>query len=121
DRWREMAFGTLDGRRVGEVVVGLVARWADDIHHAPDGGESMAAVHDRVGEAWADVLGSRTAGATVVVTHATPIKSAVIHALRGSPSQILSLRVDVGSVSVIGVPRPFSPVLEVFNDVSHLD
>ena len=88
-------FGSYDDRRIGEVMAELGATWASDISYAPPGGESMAHLHERVGEAVAEIAEEASKRNIVVVTHATPIKSAVVwaagrrgwndHALAGEP------------------------------------
>lgn len=127
DRWREIDFGEYDQRRIQDVHVDLGAKWAEDPEWTPDGGaESMAALHRRVGDALVDVLSEHDRverdQAVVVVSHATPIKSAIAHAALGGPPMILRLHIGLGSVSTVartgGVlvltsfnERPFPPSL----------
>lgn len=101
DRWREIDFGEYDQRKIGEVITELSARWRSNIHYEPVGGESMATMHERVVEACMD-LAERAADENVlVVTHATPIKSAAVWALGGAPTMILNLWVNLATVSVL--------------------
>ena len=127
DRWREIDFGAYDQRRIQDVHVNLGAKWAEDPEWTPDGGaESMATLHRRVGDALVDVLlaHDRVAQdqAVLVVSHATPIKSAIAHAALGGPPMILRLHIGLASVSTVarnnGVlvltsfnERPFAPSL----------
>ena len=127
DRWREIDFGAYDQRRIQDVHVNLGAKWAEDPEWTPDGGaESMATLHRRVGAALVDVLlaHDRVARdqAVLVVSHATPIKSAIAHAALGGPPMILRLHIGLASVSTVarnnGVlvltsfnERPFAPSL----------
>lgn len=54
-----------------------------------------------------------------MVTHATPIKSAVVWVLGGQPSMILNLWVDLGNVSIVDQVRG-SPLLTEYNSKPHL-
>ena len=114
DRWMEIDFGAYDDRRIGEVMAELGAAWADNIGYVPPDGESMACLHERVGQAVAEVADEVSTRNIVVVTHATPIKSAVVWMLGGTAEMIMRLRVSLASVTVIGaVPHGF--VLTDFN------
>jgi probable phosphoglycerate mutase len=106
DRWREIDFGEYDKRRIQDVHVDLGAKWAEDPEWTPEGGaESMGALHRRVGDALADVLSEHDRvgreQAVVVVSHATPIKSAIAHAALGGPPMILRLHIGLASVSTV--------------------
>ena len=102
DRWMEIDFGAYDDRRIGEVMAELGAAWASDISYAPAGGESMACLHERVGEAMAELAEEAVTSNVVVVTHATPIKSAVAWLLGGEAEMIMRLRVSLASVTAFG-------------------
>ena len=114
DRWREIDFGAYDDRRIGEVMAELGAAWASDISYVPPGGESMASLHQRVGEAIAEVSEEAVTRNIVVVTHATPIKSAVVWLLGGGAGMIMRLRVSLASVTAFG-PVAHGLVLTEFN------
>ena len=114
DRWMEIDFGAYDDRRIGEVMAELGAAWASDISYAPPGGESMAALHQRVGEAVVEISEEAVTRNVVVVTHATPIKSAMVWLLGGGAGMIMRLRVSLASVTVFG-PVAHGLVLTEFN------
>jgi alpha-ribazole phosphatase len=101
DRWREIDFGEFEGQRVGDVVPDLGERWRDDIDYQPIGGESLGSLHARVADACVEFADRARTENLLVVSHATPIKSAVIWATGGGPSMILNLWVTPGSVSVL--------------------
>ncbi|MCY3850060.1 MAG: histidine phosphatase family protein [Acidimicrobiaceae bacterium] len=101
DRWREISFGEFEGQKVEEVVPDLGSRWGNDINYRPKGGESLPSLHTRVAEACAELTERAADENVLVVTHATPIKSAVIWATGGDPAMILKLWVYPGSVSVL--------------------
>ncbi len=114
DRWMELDFGTYDGRRIGEVMAELGAAWASDISYEPPGGESMACLHERVGEAAAEIAEEASTRNILVVTHATPVKSAVVWLLGGRAEMIMRLRVSLASVTAFG-PVSHGLVLTEFN------
>ncbi|MDE0608128.1 MAG: histidine phosphatase family protein [Acidimicrobiaceae bacterium] len=101
DRWREISFGEFEGRKVEEVAPDLGTRWRADINYRPKGGESLPSLHNRVAEACAEMTERAADENILVVTHATPIKSAVIWATGGDPAMILKMWVYPGSVSVL--------------------
>ncbi len=102
DRWMEIDFGAYDDRRIGEVMAELGAAWASDISYVPPGGESMAHLHERVGEAVAEIVEEAATSNVVVVTHATPIKSAAVWLLGGNADMIMRLRVSLASITAFG-------------------
>jgi len=91
DRWREIDFGNYE----------LTAHWRSDIDFEPPGGESMARLHERVMQACVDLADQAADEDVLVVTHATPIKSAVVWALGGPPSMILNLWLGLATVTVL--------------------
>jgi broad specificity phosphatase PhoE len=76
-------------------------------------------LHRRVGDALVDVLCEHDRvgrdQAVVVVSHATPIKSAIAHAALGGPPMILRLYIGLGSVSTVARAQGVS-VLTSFNE-----
>ena len=114
DRWMEIDFGAYDDRRISDVMAELGAAWASDISYVPPGGESMACLHERVGEAVAEIVEEAATSNIVVVTHATPIKSAVAWLLDGTAEMIMRLRVSLASVTAFG-PVGHGMVLTEFN------
>lgn len=114
DRWMEIDFGAYDDRRISEVMAELGAAWSSDISYVPPGGESMAQLHQRVGDAVADLAEEAVTSNVVVVTHATPIKSAVAWLLGGTAEMIMRLRVSLASITALG-PVAHGLVLTDFN------
>ena len=119
DRWREISFGEYEGRRVNEVVPDLGSRWHSDINFRPEGGESLSSLHARVADACKSMAERAAEENVLVVTHATPIKSAVIWATGGGPAMILKLWVYPGSVSVVDYMSGNAVLLE-FNRRIHI-
>ncbi len=114
DRWTEIDFGAYDDRRIGDVMAELAAAWASDVSYVPPGGESMTSLHERVGEAVAELAGEATTSNILVVTHATPIKSAVVWLLGGGAEMIMRLRVSLASITAFR-PVAHGLVLSEFN------
>jgi broad specificity phosphatase PhoE len=95
----ECDFGGWAGMTLEEVAArdpAGVERWFGDPEAAPHGGESLAGLVARVG-AWLDAQ-ARLDGAAVAVTHAGPIRAAVVHALDAPPEAFW--RVDAAPLSV---------------------
>lgn len=97
--WREIDFGTYDNRSTREVIGELGARWSADIGFVPEGGESMAAMHERITGAAAPLVEQARTETILVVTHATPIKSVVAHLLGGDARMILAFQVNLASTT----------------------
>ena len=114
DRWTEIDFGAYDDRRIGDVMAELAAAWASDVSYVPPGGESMTSLHERVGEAVAELAAEATTSNILVVTHATPIKSAVVWLLGGGAEMIMRLRVSLASITAFR-PVAHGLVLSEFN------
>lgn len=98
DELRECDYGAWAGRSFNEVLgtdpEGL-SEWLRDPQAIPHGGESLAAVRDRV----ADWLRSqeRQSGPTLLVTHATIIRSAITLALGAPPASFW--RIDIAPLA----------------------
>lgn len=113
DRWREIDFGRYEGQPMADLS-DLMTTWSADPEFAPPDGESLTALHRRVGEALADVEGPAASSNVVVVSHATPVKSATAHLLGGDAAMIMRSRVGLASVTAFE-PSPDGLVLTEFN------
>ena len=120
DRWIEIDYGVHDGRPLADIPSSLWARWRSDPGFTPEGGESLAAVGERVASACESLAAAAASGDVVVVTHVSPMKAAVAWAL-GLDDQAVAWRmfVEVASVSRIAVTDR-GPVLRSFNETHHL-
>jgi broad specificity phosphatase PhoE len=81
ERWIEMDYGDLDGRPAADLDEQSWHRWKQDPHFVPAGGESVAAVCNRVRKACLDLADDAARRDVVVVSHVSPIKAAVTWAL----------------------------------------
>lgn len=76
-RLAELNFGSWEGRAWADIAAPEMAAWtANFAHHAPGGGESVAALMARVAQAW-DAAGNNATGQpTLWITHAGVIRAA---------------------------------------------
>jgi broad specificity phosphatase PhoE len=90
-RWRGLA-----PKDVAEREPDAFAAWLGDPTAAPHGGESVAALIERVGS-WL-VQSLTHEGATLAVTHASVVRAAIVNALGAGPSAFA--RIDVAPLSL---------------------
>ena len=116
ERWIELDYGSYEGLRQAEVPANVWREWRSDSDFAAPQGESLNQVQERVSQA-CDDLAQRLNGRTaVVVSHVSPIKSAVAWALGvdvsvGWRTQLVTASMTRISVSVNGA------ALTSFNEV----
>jgi broad specificity phosphatase PhoE len=116
ERWIEMDYGDVDGQPVASMTDEVWSRWRADPTFAPGGGESVAAVGERVRSACADVVEAAAQGDVVVVTHVSPIKAAIAWAL-GVPDTV-AWRMYVADAAVARVKTGLPELLLMsFNEV----
>lgn len=117
ERWIELDYGSYEGLRQAEVPANVWREWRSDSDFAAPQGESLNQVQERVSQA-CDDLAQRLNGRTaVVVSHVSPIKSAVAWALGvdvsvGWRTQLVTASMTRISVSVNGA------ALTSFNEVA---
>lgn len=119
EQWIELDYGDYDGRPLAEVPADMWATWRTDSTYAPPGGESIAAVGERVRAACEALAADAAERHVVVVSHVSPIKAAVAWALGVGDEVAWRLFLDVASVSRVGF-GPAGPVLRTYNDTTHL-
>lgn len=120
ERWIELDYGVLDGTPLRDVPSDLWSRWVADTEFAPDGGESIAALGQRVRSACDDLAAEAAERDIVVVTHVSPVKAAVGWALGVGDEVAWRLFVAPASVTRVATGGPRRS-LHAFNVVSHLD
>ena len=117
ERWIELDYGSYEGLRQAEVPANVWREWRSDSDFAAPQGESLNQVQERVAQA-CDELAQRLDGRTaVVVSHVSPIKSAVAWALGvdvsvGWKTQLVTASITRISVSASGA------ALTSFNEVA---
>ncbi len=122
DRLLELDYGEFDLAPVASIPPETWAQWRSDPEFAPPGGESLRALHARVGELLgelAESLADPAATDVVLVTHVSPIKAALGWALGTDTGVMWRSFVDQASITRIGVSDR-GPSLRVFNDTAHL-
>jgi broad specificity phosphatase PhoE len=112
DRLIEIDFGEWEGQPFGALDADLIGRWRRDPDLTPPGGESLAAVAERVSGFCEEWLRDENAGVTVAVSHVSPIKAAVTWTFGVSHELAWRMRLDVASLTRIGR----GPVLLSFNE-----
>jgi broad specificity phosphatase PhoE len=119
DRWIELDYGELDGHPVSTVGVEVWARWRDDPTFVPAGGESLAALGERVISACSDLWEAAADEDVVVVSHVSPIKAAVAFAIGLGAEMGWRSHLDQASITRISI-SPRGPLLRSFNETGHL-
>lgn len=115
ERWVELAYGEYEGVPVGEVPPDVWQSWRTNAEFATKGGESFGALNARVREA-CEELTDRLAGRDiVVVSHVSPIKSAVSWALNTTMEIMFHCHLSQASLCRIDIGK-FGPVLHSFNE-----
>lgn len=117
ERWIELDYGAFEGLRQSEVPANVWREWRSDSNFAAPQGESLNQVQQRVADACAE-LAQRLDGRTaVVVSHVSPIKSAVAWALGvdvsvGWKTQLVTASITRLAISANGA------ALTSFNEVA---
>ena len=104
DGFAEMEFGSWDGMtfvEVSEVYADELQTWFGSLDHAPGGGESFRTVEKRVLEALDRTLATYSGKTVVLVSHVTPIKTLVAHALEAPLTSLYRLELTPASVTVL--------------------
>jgi broad specificity phosphatase PhoE len=120
ERWIELDYGVLDGLPLADVPPDTWTHWRSDVSWAPEGGESLAALGERVRRACADLAAEAADADVVVVSHVSPIKAAVAWALGVGDEVAWRMWVAPASITRIGITAGH-PSLRSFNEVSHLE
>jgi len=124
DGFRETDFGAWEGLTFAEVRErwpSEVTRWLADPDVAPPGGESFAAVSERVTAALHRVLAGREGQTVLIVSHVTPIKMLVAAALLAPSAALYRMHLDVAALCEIDWYADGPSVLRSFNDTAHLN
>jgi alpha-ribazole phosphatase len=115
ERWIELAYGVYDGMPTSEVPSGVWLRWREDAEFEPEGGESLAALDRRVRAACVDLEARSADRSVAIVSHVSPIKSAVAWALGTGIEMAWRSHLSQASITRIDLRRA-GPVLYTFNE-----
>ncbi|MEP9391229.1 histidine phosphatase family protein [Gordonia sp. VNQ95] len=119
----ENDFGTWEGLTFSEAKARdpeIHARWLGDSSVPAPGGESFTQTAERVIAAKERLLGQFPGQTVVVVSHVTPIKSLLRHALDVGPQLLFRLHLDLASVSVTEFFPDGGAVVRSVNETAHL-
>jgi broad specificity phosphatase PhoE len=117
ERWIELDYGAFEGKPIVEVHPDTWARWRSDVMFAPEGGETLHALGQRIAATCADLMAEAEEHDVIVVTHVSPVKAAVAWALGVGDEIAWRSYVAPGSITRIGA-RQGRPVLLSFNETS---
>ncbi len=123
DGWIETDFGEWEGLSYAEAMErwpGEVAAWMKDTSVAPPGGESFAAAGRRVLAALGRLLARAGPGRIVVVSHVTPMKTVLRHALLAPPAALRRMHLDVACLCEVDWYADGPAVVRSLNDTGHL-
>ena len=117
DGFAEMEFGAWDGltfMEVAEKHKDDLEEWLGSLDVAPGGGESFRIVEQRVLDALDRVLTTHSGKTVAIVSHVTPIKTLVAHALEAPLLSVYRMELSPASVTVLswfgGGPRGDIPM-----------
>ena len=123
-RWRELSFGKwegLDHREIKAQWQGEAEAWyADIVHTAPPGGESLSQLSKRVDEALEDLKSAHKDETVLLVTHGGVIQTLMCLVLGIELNRYWQFRVLQASLTIVDFHEE-SAILHLFNDISHLE
>ena len=115
ERWIELSYGVYEGVPHADVPSEVWQLWKKDHAYVPEGGESLAALDARVRAACDDLVERCSRGNVVVVSHVSPMKSAVAWALGVDIGISWNCHLDHASICRIHF-RGRIPILYSFNE-----
>jgi ribonuclease H / adenosylcobalamin/alpha-ribazole phosphatase len=121
--WIEADFGEWEGLNYAEAMErwpGEVTAWMNDTSVAPPGGESFATAGRRVLAALDRLLDRNGPGRVVVVSHVTPMKTVLRHALLAPPVALRRMHLDVACLCEVDWYADGPVVVRSLNDTGHL-
>jgi len=123
DGWAEVDFGEWEGLSHAEAERDWpeqMAAWLSDPGAAPPGGESLAAASDRVLAALDSLLAGHPGATVLIVSHVTPMKILLRHALLAPPAALRRMYLGVASLCEISWYAGGVGVVRTLNDTAHL-
>ena len=122
---REVAFGNWEGLSIPEIeeqYSGQLARWRNELTFAPEGGESLLAVQDRI-VSFIKMIKEKHQNSDdniLIVSHAATTK-VIILSLIGIPLSLLThFKISQASLSLLNVQQDGSSIIYL-NDTCHLE
>ncbi|GAA2312296.1 hypothetical protein GCM10010431_35560 [Streptomyces kunmingensis] len=124
DGLRETDFGAWEGltfKEVGERHPDDMKAWLASADAAPSGGgESFAAVAERVAAARDRLTAGHRGRTVLVVSHGTPIKTLVRLALGAPPEALFRMELSAASLTTIAYYADGNASVRVLNETAHL-
>jgi probable phosphoglycerate mutase len=123
DAFIETDFGEWEGLSYAEAMQrwpAEMAAWMNDTALAPPGGESFAATSRRVLAGLDRLLAGAKPGKIVVVSHVSPMKIILRHALLAPPPAVRRMHLDVACLCEVDWYADGPVVVRSFNDTAHL-
>jgi len=122
---REVSFGSWEGLSIQEIeerYPGQLARWRNELTFAPEGGESLLAVRDRI-VSFIDMIKEehqKNGDNILIVSHAATTKI-IILSLIGIPLNLLThFKISQASLSLLNVQQDRNSIIYL-NDTCHLE
>ncbi len=118
DGLAEMEFGTWEGltfAQIRERHPDELDQWLGSLEHAPGGGESFRVVEARVLASLQHLLATYAGRTVLAVSHVTPIKVLVAHALGAPLESVYRMELAPASVTVLSFYADGNASLRMFN------
>lgn len=115
ERWIELAYGEFEGMPTEEVPPEIWQAWRENSEFRTKGGESFGDLDARVREACTELQPRMHESSIVVVSHVSPIKSAVAWSLGVTMEIMFHCHLSQASLCRVDNGR-FGPVLHSFNE-----
>lgn len=120
DRWVELSYGVYEGVPHADVPSEVWQTWRNDFSFVPEGGESLSALDERVRGACDGLVERAAHQNVVVVSHVSPMKSAVAWTLGVDIGISWNCHLDHASICRIEI-RGRRPVLATFNETFEIE
>ena len=120
ERFLELSYGIFEGVKHADVPSEVWTNWRKDFAYVPEGGESLEALDARVRSACVDLAERASESNVVVVSHVSPMKSAVAWALGVDIGISWTCHLDHASVCRIAF-RDGNAILTTFNETATID
>lgn len=124
DGLREMDFGAWEGKTFAEVRAEYPNEHIDFFYNAttaPPDGESQEDVFNRMREVVQRLVKEHEGQNIVLVSHVTPIKAIIRHALQASGSCFRTMHLDLAGLSVVEFYDDGNSVVRRVNDTHYLE
>ncbi|MCH9837601.1 histidine phosphatase family protein [bacterium] len=120
ERWIELSYGEYEGVSQVDVPSEVWQSWRNDYSFVPVGGESLETLDLRVRGACDELVERASRGHVVVVSHVSPMKSAVAWALGVDIGISWNCHLDHASICRVQM-RGRRPILSSFNETVDVD